>query len=77
MMLFEKNANSPGTDNIVIVPPKPDALLSMHDEFSYSNLYDCYDVGTSAAASSDSASGGPPSPGGGAAAASFDSSAFG
>jgi len=37
-MLFGTNPN----ENIVIVPPKPDALLSHHDEFSYSNLY-CYD----------------------------------
>ncbi|KAL7540650.1 hypothetical protein ACHAXR_010272 [Thalassiosira sp. AJA248-18] len=45
MMLFDTNR----TDNIVIVPPKPDALLSHHDEFSYSNLY-CYEQGDKTAA---------------------------
>mmetsp|Transcript_33101 Transcript_33101/g.80081 ORF Transcript_33101/g.80081 Transcript_33101/m.80081 type:complete len:419 (-) Transcript_33101:166-1422(-) len=35
MMLFDTTLS----DNIVIVPPKPDAFLSHHDEFSYSNLY--------------------------------------
>lgn len=39
MMLFDKSHN----DNIVIVPPKPGTGLSHHDEFTYSNLYDCYD----------------------------------
>lgn len=36
-MLFDTLPS--GNENIVIVPPKPDAFLSHHDEFSYSNLY--------------------------------------
>lgn len=44
MMLFDSTNDD---DNIVIVPPKPDSMLSHNDEFSYSNLY-CYD-GSSAA----------------------------
>ena len=42
-MLFDTLPS--GNENIVIVPPKPDAFLSHHDEFSYSNLYSYEGVG--------------------------------
>ena len=45
-MLFD---GAQSQDNIVIVPPKPDAFHTQTDEFSYSNLY-CYKIGDAGAA---------------------------
>ncbi len=44
MLLFgnDKFSNADSSNDIVIVPPKPDSL-GHFDEFSYSNLYACYD----------------------------------
>jgi hypothetical protein len=47
MLLFDTtNGGANGNDDImndfVIVPPKPDAMMGQFDEYSYSNLYDCY-----------------------------------
>ncbi|EED96750.1 predicted protein [Thalassiosira pseudonana CCMP1335] len=82
-MIFDFKSTS--SNNLVIVPPKPDAILMHHDEFSYGNLY-CYDdtscgVATSSVGWSSSSSGSNESSSSSAAdrdreEASFDASAF-
>lgn len=47
MLLFDTtkggaNGNDDIMNDFVIVPPKPDAMMGQLDEYSYSNLYDCY-----------------------------------